>query len=284
MRKICNLICALCLFICFVFVISPTVNAVELSDYDKMSEFYKKEIEERHEINNYYEALASRIEPEWLVEDENGKMYWNISKEKINSLDAELVEFLNNSIEEKNRLIDDGYIEQVDGDIKISEEIENDYYIQSGEIEIVQRFTKVWFVTIWIGFEIVCNNPVPAIVLSSIGILLDLIGIIKDISIIWRQTDVAVNIAMTYCYSLHKVIAELGSLLSKIPSYILTGVEIMWKGLVVGSTGVFGIILSLLKLGFPKTLQAFDIIRHASNGGGVVLTYTVVVFSGYRLI
>ena len=182
-------------------------------------------------------------------------------------------------------MIDDSIIEQTaDGEIELSDEIENDYYVQSGAIEVVQRYKKVWFITIWIGFDMICNNAIGSIVLSSMGILLDLVGIIKDISIIWKTPELAVNIAKTYCYSLHTVVRELAALFEGIPSYILTGVEMMWKSLVVGTTGVFGLVIAGLKHGFPKTVQAFSIVKHAASGRGVKFTYTTVLFSGYILL
>lgn len=186
---------------------------------------------------------------------------------------------------EKNQLIDNSTIKQtIDGEIELSNEVENNYYVQSGSIEFVQRYKKIWFVTIWIGFDMICNNAEASIVISSIGILLDLVGIIKDISIIWKTPEIAINIAKTYCYSLHTVVRELGVLLQRVPGYILTGVEIMWKSLIIGTTGLFGLVIAGLKLGFPKTSQAFDIIKYASNGHGVKFTYTTILFSGYTLL
>ena len=58
----------------------------------------------------------------------------------------------------------------------------------------------------------------------------------------------------------------------------------MWKSLVIGTSGIFGLVIAGLKLGFPKTLQALDIIKHASSGHGVKFTYTTVCFTRYTIL
>ncbi len=284
MKKICLFIWIMCLF-CVICSVNGSAFATEVSQYDELTYIYQNEYERKIEEQNYYESLLSQVEENWLEEDESGKMYWAISSEEISQIEPELVNFLNNSMDEKNQLIDNSIIKQSDdGEIELSDEIEDNYYVQAGSIEFVQRYKKVWFVTIWIGFDMICNNAVASIVISSLGILLDLVGILKDISIIWKTPDIAINLAKTYCYSLHTVVRELSTLLQGVPSYILSGVEIMWKSLVIGTSGIFGLVIAGLKLGFPKTLQALDIIKHASSGHGVKFTYTTVCFTRYTIL
>ena len=285
MKKICLLIWIVCLSICSISLLDSSVNATEVSEYDKLEEIYQNECERKIEQNNYYESLVSKIQEDWLIEDEKGRMYWAITDEEISQIDTELVTFLNQSMTEKNQLIDDSLIIQTsDGDIALSDEIENNYYVQSGDIEFVQRYKKLWFLTIWIGFDMICNNAVAAITISTIGILLDVVGIITDISILWKAPDVIGNILETTNLGLAIYARELGATLETLPKLILSGVEAMYKAMFGISSGIFGLVLSGLKLGFPKTVEAMDIIKHAGAGHGVKFTYTAIFYSGYTLL
>lgn len=285
MKKICILICMVCLSLCLFSgsMDAMTVNATENSIENEIQQAYLEAIEAQNKRNNELELLIDKVDESWLIEDENGKMSWAITEEEKENIDVELVSFLDHSIKEKNELIDDSIIVQSDGEILLTEEAEDDYFIQSGDFYVVQKYKKVWFATIWIGFDVIANNPSAAIVLASAGILVDLAYLITDISILWKNLDAACAIALTYCRSLHEVVRQLGTLLMGIPKYILTAVEFMWRTIVVGSTGTVGIILSIAKLGLPSAAHGIDIINNASKGRGTTFHYTVLFYSGYTL-
>lgn len=285
MKKICILICMVCLSLCLFSgsMDVMTVNAIENGIENEIQQAYLEAIDAQNKRNDELELLIDKVDESWLIEDENGKMSWAITEEEKENIDIELVGFLDQSIKEKNELIDDSIIVQSDGEILLTEEAEDDYFIQSGDFYVVQRYKKVWFVTIWIGFDVIANNPSAAIVLASAGILVDLVYLITDISILWKNFDASCAIALTYCRSLHEIVRQLGMLLMGIPKYILTAVEFMWRTIVIGNTGTIGVILTIAKLGLPSAAHGIDIINNASKGRGTTFHYTVLLYSGYTL-
>lgn len=161
MKKICILICMVCLSLCLFSgsMDAMTVNATENSIENEIQQAYLEAIEAQNKRNNELELLIDKVDESWLIEDENGKMSWAITEEEKENIDVELVSFLDQSIKEKNELIDDSIIVQSDGEILLTEEAEDDYFIQSGDFYVVQKYKKVWFATIWIGFDVIANNP-----------------------------------------------------------------------------------------------------------------------------
>lgn len=82
MKKIFLLIWSVCILVCIISLSKISINAVERSKYDELTEIYRNECERINEQNDYFETLVCRIQENWLVEDKNGKIYWAISDRK----------------------------------------------------------------------------------------------------------------------------------------------------------------------------------------------------------
>jgi hypothetical protein len=258
-------------------------NATDNNILNETEEAYLEAIEKENKQNAEMELLLEKVDESWLIEDEIGRISWTINEEERKNIDSDVLCFLNQSIEEKNELINENIIVQTNDEIKLSDEASEDYYIQSGLFSVKGRYKKVWGIKIWIGFDLIANNPGIAIAIATAGVLAGLIDYLTDISILWKSPERAVALAKIYCHSLVQVVKQLSNVLNMVPKYILTCVEQTWKGLLVGSKGSLGWALALIKLVFPSVLDGIKIINNAAKGRGTTFHYTTVVFKGYTL-
>ncbi len=259
----------------------------------------KRETEEK-EIYKIENAIENELY-KFLVEYENGIIKLQIPNDINLNTNIEIIETLNSRLESVNTMIENEEAFYNDDGLHLTS-IAEDFELQNIPIRISTRVKSIttpilkcswrgcsityksWYITY--GFNLIANNYVAAIALGTLGILADVAGFILDISIIWKNYDSIFQIIpVSYVRGLHEIVRQLGTLFSGIPSYILTAFELLWNSIVVGSGGgIFKAIITVLKLMLPPIIHGFNIINNAvKNKRGATLSYTAILYSGYKL-
>lgn len=62
MKKISFLIWSVCILVCIISLSKVSINAVERSEYEELTEIYRNEYERINEQNEYFETLVCQIQ------------------------------------------------------------------------------------------------------------------------------------------------------------------------------------------------------------------------------
>lgn len=250
-----------------------------LSD-EELEEIYSAEIIKADE-KKILEQEATSILSDYLVLYDEEFYVLDVPTEIYNDLSTELknvVEASQYSIQLYNEgtlLLDE------EGTLILAESAE-EFVIQDSNIEFIGQYVMVWFVNVWVGYDIVAKPGVWSTILAVIFLVVGTASLIYDI--LTFDKDTYARIAYFYTGTMFTIMSQAVSTISKIPQYIVTGILTLMRFSSSVVSATISLVVTFLKMVFPPAVHASEMLSAISKGKSFIVHYNTILYSSYSII
>lgn len=248
-----------------------------LTDKELENEYAR--IEEKNQTQLVLEEEAERLLLNYAVEIEPGIYIFDVPYEVYETYPQEIANLVDASLDSYERyqdgelLLDDGYL--------IVSDQATDFITQDSPIRFVSTYTKIAFINIITGFDIIVEKGAWSIVLITVFLAIGATSLIYDI--LTFDTNVWARLAYTLTGTMYTVMGQIISMYEKIPSYIVSAVTLLMRSASSVVSAQVAIAITFLKFLFPPFVHSSSMLDAINAGKKVTIHYTAIFYSSFSV-